>query len=177
MPNFLDGLPKEKVQLLYILNAAKAELTEQQFYQCAFECTGMNWFSFHDVVGDLENNGDIVYERRPFGACAYLTEQGRMTLSMFEKGLTYSLRESIDEYLQRIAPQFRHERELVSSDEPLPGGGLLVRLKALEGERVLLEVDLTVSSLEESLTIRKNWQSCSTQLYDTIYDTLTGREK
>ena len=59
MPNFLEGLPKEKVQLLYILRAAQAELTEQQFYQCAYECTGMNWFSFHDVVGDLEKNGDI----------------------------------------------------------------------------------------------------------------------
>ncbi len=177
MPNFLDGLPKEKVQLLYILSAAKAELTEQQFYQCAYECTGMNWFSFHDVVGDLEKNGDIVYERRPFGACAYLTEQGRMTLGMFERGLTYSLRESIDGYLKNIAPQFRHERELVSSDEPLPGGGLLVRLKALEGDRVLLEVDLSVASLEESLTIRKNWQQQSTKLYDTIYDTLTGKEK
>lgn len=177
MPNFLEGLPKEKVQLLYILKAAQAELTEQQFYQCAYECTGMNWFSFHDVVGDLEANGDIVYERRPFGACAYLTEQGSMTLRMFEKGLTYSLRESIDAYLVRTAPQFRQERELVSSDEPLPGGGLLVRLKALEGDRVLLGIDLTVSSLEESLTIRKNWQEKSTDLYDTIYDTLTGKER
>ena len=177
MPNFLEGLPKEKVQLLYILGAAQAELTEQQFYQCAFECTGMNWFSFHDVVGDLEENGDIVYERRPFGACAYLTEQGKMTLAMFEKGLTYSLRESIDGYLKRIAPQFRQERELVSSDEPLPGGGMLVRLKALEGERVLLEIDLSVASLEESLTIRKNWQKHSTGLYETIYDTLTEKEK
>ncbi len=177
MPNFLEGLPKEKVQLLYILGAAKAELTEQQFYQCAYECTGMNWFSFHDVVGDLEQNGDIVYERRPFGACAYLTEQGRMTLGMFEKGLTYSLRESIDGYLKRTAPQFRQERELVSLDEPLPGGGLLVRLKALEGDRVLLEIDMTVASLEESLTIRKNWQERSTRLYDTIYDTLIEKEK
>ena len=177
MPNFLEGLPKEKVQLLYILGAAKTELTEQQFYQCAYECTGMNWFSFHDVVGDLEQNGDIVYERRPFGACAYLTEQGRMTLGMFEKGLTYSLRESIDGYLKRTAPQFREERELVSLDEPLPGGGLLVRLKALEGDRVLLEIDMTVASLEESLTIRKNWQERSTRLYDTIYDTLTEKEK
>lgn len=177
MPNFLDGLPKEKVQLLYILNAAKAELTEQQFYQCAYECTGMNWFSFHDVVGDLEENGDIVYERRPFGACAYLTDQGKMTLGLFERGLTYSLRESIDAYLKGIAPQFRHERELVSSDEPLPGGGMLVKLKALEGERVLLEIDLSVASLEESLTIRKNWQKHSTKLYDTIYDSLTEKEK
>ena len=177
MPNFLEGLPKEKVQLLYILKAAQAELTEQQFYQCAYECTGMNWFSFHDVVGDLEENGDIVYERRPFGACAYLTEQGKMTLSMFEKGLTYSLRESIDGYLKRIAPQFRQERELVSSDEPLPGGGMLVRLKALEGERVLLQIDMSVASLEESLTIRKNWQQQSGRLYDTIYETLTGKER
>ena len=176
MPNFLEGLPKEKVQLLYILSAAKTELTEQQFYQCAYECTGMNWFSFHDVVGDLEENGDIVYERRPFGACAYLTDQGKMTLGMFEKGLTYSLRESIDGYLKRIEPQFREERELVSSDEPLPGGGMLVRLKALEGERVLLEIDMTVASLEESLTIRKNWQKHSTKLYDTIYDSLTEKE-
>ena len=177
MPNFLEGLPKEKVQLLYILKAAQTELTEQQFYQCAFECTGMNWFSFHDVVGDLEKNGDIVYERRPFGPCAYLTEQGKMTLGMFERGLTYSLRESIDGYLKRIAPQFRHERELVSSDEPLPGGGILVRLKALEEDRVLLEIDLTVASLEESLTIRKNWQKQSPILYEIIYDTLTGKEK
>ena len=177
MPNFLEGLPKEKVQLLYILNAAKAELTEQQFYQCAYECAGMNWFSFHDVVGDLEENGDIVYERRPFGACAYLTEQGKLTLGMFERGLTFSLRESIDTYMKRVAPQFRQERELVSSDEPLPGGGMLVRLKALEGERVLLEIDLTVASLEESLTIRKNWQKHSTGLYETIYDTLTEKEK
>ena len=176
MPNFLEGLPKEKVQLLYILNAAKAELTEQQFYQCAYECAGMNWFSFHDVVGDLEENGDIVYERRPFGACAYLTEQGKLTLGMFERGLTFSLRESIDTYMKRVAPQFRQERELVSSDEPLPSGGLLVRLKALEGDRVLLEIDLSVASLEESLTIRKNWQQRSTRLYDTIYDTLTEKE-
>lgn len=177
MPNFLEGLPKEKVQLLYILSAAKAELTEQQFYQCAYECTGMNWFSFHEVVGDLEENGDIVCARRPFGACAYLTEQGKMTLGMFEKGLTYSLRESIDGYLKRIASQFRQERELVSSDEPLPGGGILVHLKALEGDRVLLQIDMTVASLEESLTIRKNWQQQSTKLYDAIYDTLTEKEK
>ena len=176
MPNFLDGLPKEKVQLLYSLKAAQAELTEQQFYQCAYECAGTTWFSFHDVVGDLEENGDIVYERRPFGACAYLTEQGRITLGMFERGLTYSLRESIDEYMKRVASQFRHERELVSSDEPLPDGGLLVRLKALEGDRVLLEIDMTVASLEESLTIRKNWEKQSTELYDTIYDKLTGKE-
>ena len=53
---------------------------------------------------------------------------------------------------------------------------MLVRLKALEGERVLLEIDLTVASLEESLTIRKNWQKHSTQLYDTIYDSLTEKE-
>ena len=96
---------------------------------------------------------------------------------MFEKGLTYSLRTSIDEYLKRFAPQFRQERELVSSDEPLPDGGMLVRLKALEGERVLLEIDMSVASLEESLTIRKNWQQRSAQLYDIIYDTLTKEEK
>ena len=104
-------------------------------------------------------------------------EQGKMTLGMFEKGLTYSLRTSIDEYLKRFAPQFRQERELVSSEEPLPGGGMLVRLKALEGERTLLEVDLTVASLEESLALRKNWQQRSAQLYDIIYDTLTKEEK
>ena len=172
MPNFLEGLPKEKVQLLYILNAAKSELTEQQLYQCAFECTGMNWFSFHDVAADLEHNGDIDYKKLPFGACAYLTDQGKMTLSMFERGLTYSLRERIDEYIKRITPQFRHDRELVSSDEPLPDGGRIVRLKALEGERVLLEIDMSVASIEESLTIRKNWQDCSAQLFDTIYDML-----
>ena len=44
-------------------------------------------------------------------------------------------------------------------------------------ERVLLEIDMTVASLEESLTIRKNWQSQSTRLYDAIYDALTGKEK
>ena len=176
MPNFLYGRPKEKVQLLYILSAAKAELTEQQFYQCAFECTGMNWFSFHDVVGDLEENGDIVSARRPFGACFSLTDQGKMTLGMFERGLTYSLRTSIEEYLKRFAPQFRQERELVSSDEPLPDGGMLVRLKALEGERVLLEIDLTVASLEESLALRKNWQQRSAELYDIIYDKLKEEE-
>jgi len=176
MPNFLEGLAKEKVQLLYILNAAKTELTEQQFYQCAFESTGMNWFSFHDVVGELEKNGDIQVERRPFGPCAQLTNQGRMTLSMFEKGLTYSLREGIDAYLKQNAPQFRQERELVSSEDPLPGGGLLVRLKALEGDRTLLEIDVGVASLEESLQMRKNWQQQSAKLYDTIYDTLTGKE-
>ena len=177
MPNFLEGLPKEKVQLLYILNAAKAELTEQQFYQCAYESTGMDWFSFHDVVADLEANGDIVSRRRPFGACYSPTEQGKMTLSMFERGLTYSLRTSIDDYLKRSAPRFRQERELVCSDEPLPDGGMLVRLKALEGERVLLEIDLSVASLEESLALRKNWQKRSAQLYDVIYDTLTEEEK
>ena len=90
--------------------------------------------------------------------------------------LTYSRREGIDAYLNQNAPQFRQERELVSSEEPLPGGGLLVRLKALEGDRTLLEIDVGVASLEESLQMRKNWQQQSAKLYDTIYDTLTGKE-
>ena len=119
--------------------------------------------------------GCLLFER--INHTISLTEQGRMTLGMFERGLTYSLRTSIDEYLKRFAPQFRQERELVSSEEPLPGGGMLVRLKALEGERTLLEVDLTVASLEESLALRKNWQQRSAQLYDIIYDTLTKEEK
>ena len=135
--------------------------------------------SYEEQVASSEvlETGIKVSMRRPFGACFSLTEQGKMTLGMFEKGLTYSLRTSIDEYLKRFAPQFRQERELVSSEEPLPGGGMLVRLKALEGERTLLEVDLTVASLEESLALRKNWQQRSAQLYDIIYDTLTKEEK
>ena len=47
---------------------------------------------------------------------------------------------------------------------------------ALEGDRTLLEIDLSVASLEESLQIRKNWQQCSAKLYDAIYDALTGKE-
>ncbi|MBQ3158893.1 MAG: DUF4364 family protein, partial [Clostridia bacterium] len=81
-----------------------------------------------------------------------------------------------DRYLQQNAPQFRQEKELVSSEEALPGGGRLVHLKALEGDRTLLEIDLSVASLEESLQIRKNWQQCSAKLYDAIYDALTGKE-
>lgn len=172
MPNFLEGLPKEKVQLLYILNAAKTELTEQQFFQCAYECTGMDWFSFHNAVGDLEENHDIVYERRAFGGCAYLTVQGENTLQMFEKGLTYSLRESIDQYLKQKSPLFRQERELVAEHEPLPEGGYEVHLKALEGNRVLLGIDVFVSSVEEALELQKTWPQNSVALYDTIYDTL-----
>ena len=59
---------------------------------------------------------------------------------------------------------------------PLLGGGMLVRLKALEGERTLLEIDLTVASLEESLALRKHWQQRSARLFDIIYDTLTEEE-
>ena len=176
MPLFLKGLPADKMQLLFILETSKTELTEQQLYRCVYECTKMNWFDYRNVLGELEKDGDVAFIPRAFGQGLRVTPQGREALSMFAKNLPFSIRETITDYVTKNADQFRREKELVSSEEELLDGGYMVTLRAVEGNRILFEIRLSVASKEEATQMRMNWENASSELYDTVWSRLKKPE-
>lgn len=176
MPFFVKGTALKQLSLLFSLSAASTELTESQLFACVYECCGMSWFEFCEELPYLMEEGHITEVPRAFGQCLRLTQTGKRALELFVKSIPLSTRNAIEAYMQKNRQSLNREKELVSSMEEMPTGGQQVILKALEGERTIMEIRLSVASREQALQMRSRWKSAAGDLYAYIWEQLEKNE-
>lgn len=176
MPFFVKGTALKQLSLLFTLSAASTELTESQLFACVYECCGMSWFEFCEELPYLIEEGHIAEVPRAFGQCLRLTPSGERALEMFVKSIPQSTCTAIETYMQKNRQSLNREKQLVSSMEPLPTGGQLVTLKALEGERTILEIRISVASRELALQMRSQWKGAAEDLYAYIWERLEQKD-
>lgn len=177
MPFFVKGTALKQLSILYALRIAPTELTEGQLFACVYACCQMSWFEFCEELPYLMEEGHVTEVHRAFGQGLGLTESGRQALRMFEDSVPRSTRTAIETYMQENRQNLTREKQLVTSMEELPEGGQLVSFKALEGERTILEIKLSVASREQALRMRSHWKEASEALYACIWDKLEQDEK
>lgn len=176
MPFFVKGTALKQLSLLFALSAASTELTESQLFACVYDCCGMSWFEFCEELPYLMEEGHVAEVPRAFGQCLGLTPSGERALGMFVKSIPQSTRTAIETYMQENRQMLNREKQLVSSMEEQLKGGQLVILKALEGERTVLEIRLSVASREQALQMRSRWKDAAGELYAQIWETLDQKQ-
>lgn len=172
MPFFVKGTALKQLSLLFSLSAASTELTESQLFACVYACCDMSWFEFCEELPYLMEEGHIVEVPRAFGQCLRLTKSGERALEMFQKSIPQSTRTAIETYMQENRLSLNREKQLVSSMEELPKGGQMVVLKALEGDRTIMEIRLSVASREQALQMRSRWKHAAEDIYAQIWGQL-----
>ncbi|MBR3129648.1 MAG: DUF4364 family protein, partial [Clostridia bacterium] len=77
MPYFTHGETKYKLIILYIAERAGALLSGDQLYRTAILNSGMDYFTFWNVIGELEEDDMLAAVKKPYGDCYGITDAGR----------------------------------------------------------------------------------------------------
>ena len=176
MPYFTHGETKYKLIILYIAERAGSLLLGDQLYRTSILNSGMDYFTFWNAVGELEEDGMLAAVRKPYGDCYGITDAGRDALSMFEKSVPENERKKLDEYLSENRTAFARETQLGSRIDKHANGATL-HLFVSERDRVIFSVSFDTASEEQAIEMRSRWDDCSEAIYNYVWDALLNRQE
>lgn len=176
MPIFAQGVPKNKLTLLYYIQASKLDITKDQLYRAAVENELMNYFDFESCMHELEEDAFILAVPRAFGQGYRVSVRGTDVLDQFQESLPVSLRERLERYARENMEEMRLETQIVSEMEELSGGGYLVKLRALEKNAVVMELSMRVATRDMAQRMRQNWETGSEDIYQLLLERLLKSE-
>ena len=110
MPIFAQGVPKNKLTILYFVRSANIDLMREQIHRAMVENDCMSYFDFQTAMYEMEQDGMIAAIPRAFGQAYRITASGESVLSMFEESLPFSLRQRLADYADSARESMRLER-------------------------------------------------------------------
>ena len=67
MPIFAQGVPRNKLTLLYYIQSSKLDITKEQLYRAMVENELMSYFDFESCMHELEEDAFVLAVPRAFG--------------------------------------------------------------------------------------------------------------
>lgn len=165
MAYFSHEVTRDKLSLLYMLNALDIELTKQQ---CINIMVGNDWVRYFELVtalSELEEEGFIAAIPRPFGQAYRMTEQAHEALEMFKLRLPQTLRNTFDDYARENRSRLKRETQLLSSFKKLPTGGYMLNLRIIENANILFELNMQAPTYESAQAACDAWQEKSSDIF------------
>lgn len=172
MPIFSRGATKNKLILLYYVRLCGFDITREQLYRAMIETDAMSYFDFASCMHELEEDGYLAAVPQACGQVYRVSVKGIDTLEEFIESLPVSLRNALDRYASSVREQMRQQTQIVSETEALESGGYLVRLRALEGKSIILELDVRLATQEMAQRACRNWAHDSEEIYADIMQRL-----
>jgi hypothetical protein len=172
MPIFAQGVTKNKLTLLYYIRVSELDITREQLYRAMLENDVMNYFDFESCMHELEEDAFVLAVPRTFGQGYRVSVRGTDILEQFVESLPVSVREKLERYAKSKKKEMLLQTQIVSEMEQLPGGGYVVKLRALENDAAVMELSLRVATRDMAQRMRGNWEKQSESLYQIILEKL-----
>lgn len=173
MSFFASDLKRDKLVLLYFLNATNFELTNEQITRIAIENDWCSYFDLQQSLAELSGSGLLALVKRPAGECYCISEAGRHTLAEFSARLPQSLRDGIDDYIRESRSALKEKSQHMASFSRVGQSEYIVRLKIVEGPIALMTMTLNVVSKEIAAKVCENWEKRAQDVYAHTLNTLT----
>ena len=152
-----DPFTTYKLIVLYMAKHATQALTNSQISEFILDREYTDYFQLQKVLSELTET-ELLHKRTITNSSYYeLTEEGRKTLSYFEKDISQDIKNEVKEYLESRGCKVQ-ERILTPADYyTTPQGGYAVRCQIIEKDSSTI-MDLSMR-LPLSVPIRLDWQS------------------
>ena len=161
-----------KLIVLYMLKHAESSLTNSQISEFILEREYTNYFHLQEAVSELVE-AELI-EKHTISNTSYyrLTEDGKNTLSYFEKELSADIRKEVKEYLKSAGCEMQ-QRILTPADYYANSqGSYAVNCRIIERNVSLLDINLIAPNLEAAKSMCRNWPDKSREIYAKIMEEL-----
>lgn len=165
-------LAENKLLLLYIIKSIKYPISHSQLTDIVLEKSFINYFMLQQYISELKESEFIKYEEKDNKEFVFLTKKGDTVLSLFKDRLSTNKTAIIDDYLSEKTEQIKKELNIFSDYVPDNKDSFIVTLKALEGDCLLLDLNVNVPSKAQAQELCSKWKNNSSEIYNKIIDAL-----
>lgn len=161
-----------KLIVLYMLQNAESNLTNSQISEFILEKEYTNYFHLQQAVSELVEADLIEMQTRSNISHYTLTEEGRKTLSFFQKELSPEIKQEVKDYLKTSGCEVQ-ERIVTPADYYISAqGSYTVHCQLIEKNTSLIDLTMTAPSLEAAKSMCKRWSGKSQEIYGKIMEEL-----
>lgn len=161
-----------KLVVLYVLNHTEQELTNSQLSEFVLTQPATNYFQLQQAISELVEGGLI--EKRTAANSTYykITPDGVNTIVCFEDDLSAELKLDVKEFLKSTGSNTRRAIQTPADYHLTQNGSYSVRCQILEKKLTLVDLNITVPSLEAAEAVCQNWPEKYQAIYDKIMEEL-----
>ena len=147
---------------------SKETLTNSQISEFILDRDYTDYFQLQKVLSELVET-ELLRKRTISNSSYYeITEEGKKTLSYFEKELSGEIKNEVKDYLQTHGGQVQ-ERILTPADYyTTPQGAHAVRCQIIEKDSTVLDLNLIAPGKEAAQAICRNWAHKSQDIYSML---------
>lgn len=157
-----------KLIILYMLGKVSFPLTNAQVCDFLLEREFTNYLTLQQVLGELTEAELILATTHHNRTQLSLTKEGLDTLHFFENRISETIRQEINDYLAEKEYTLRNEVSILADYYKSTSGEYEVRLVAKDREISLIDMTLSVPTLDLAISVCDHWQSKNQEVYQFI---------
>ena len=163
---------KNNILILYLIDKMDLPLPMSQIEIVALEY--MNYFALNESIHDLIEIKYIESSKVSNDDTRYsITDEGLQALDYFDRLLEQDVRNKINQYVLENHKSIKRDYQTTANYfQPLGSDEFTVKCALYEDDIMLLEVNLSVVSLQQARLICENWKNNITKLYGSILENL-----
>ncbi len=167
-----DAFTLYKLIILFLLDKVDFPLTNSQITDIVLELGYTNYFNIQYTISELLNV-DFVYSEK-IGSKTYyrISKSGKNTLSFFDNMISPDIQDELSEYLVEHKYSLRDEVSTPSEYFESNEDNYIVRLRVMEANEAILDINISVPSEEDAKNICSNWSEKSQEIYAYILTNL-----
>ena len=151
-----------------MLDRSGSELSNSQISEFILNQTNINYFQLQQSISELVESSLIHVRKSVTISCYSITEEGRLSLSYFEKDVPDNLKRQILDHLKEIGRVLEEEHVFPAEYYAGKNDGYYVRCRILERKESLLDLTFFVPTKEAAISICMNWPHKASALYSEI---------
>jgi len=169
---------ESKIILLYLIDKMDIPLSNSQITQFAIEENYMNYYAVQQYLSEMVDTG-YLDKSRDYNTTRYtITEEGSQVLEFFLKNIPMHIKTRILKYVSDNRKIVKQDFEIIANHFfDHKNNEYIVKCGVYDDEMMLLEMNMSVVSKEQALTICNNWKSNIDVLYGQLMDILLMKDK
>ena len=162
-----EGLVLYKLMVLYMLDRTDFPLTVSQISQFILEFNSTAFFDLQIALNELVENDFIKASSEKTHTLYEITEQGKEAVELFEFKIADSIKMDILNYLKDHKIDLKKEAA-ISSDYYPSGNEYVAQCSIKERNQTLLEIKITVPTMEQAAHICDSWKDKNEEIYQYL---------
>jgi len=162
-----------KIIILYMVEKVNFLLTNSQITNFFLDHDYTTYFHIQQTIHELVDSNLLDEKKHGSNTCYQATEDGRTTLSYFERNVSDEIRLEVDKYLNDNGYQMRNDNATTAQYYRTPDHEFSVHLQVMEKKNVIINLELTVPTEEMAKTFCAHWPKKNQEIYAYLMEALS----
>lgn len=167
-----EELAQNKLILLYILDKSETPLTNDEITEFVMENNYINYFLIQQYLTELIESEFIKYLKD--NKAYVLSSKGTSTLFYFRDRISEKTKDKISNEFSIIEEKAKIKAQVVGEYYEKNNTEYVANLKLIENNETLLNLSLTVTTIEQAKNICNTWKNNTEYIYKTLFNLLAN---